>query len=198
VPSDTTGQSPPDDDWADYLEDGETLLWTGRPESDPRLRWPQIGLALFGVPFLAAGLGLIGAALWSVVSGQIQQLWHLGAVLVVICFALPFAAAGAYCIAGPHLTARLADRHVRYALGSRRLYIAKQWWSRTLETYPIQPDTKVDLIRDGLDTVIVHVGSTRDSEGGLITVAAQIEGLADGRPLYRLIRQLQAGMADPR
>lgn len=176
MPTDPTGQPPPDDDWSAYLDEGETLLWTGVPVSDPRLRWSQVGLAIFGVPFLAAGLGMVGAVPWSFISGQVEDLWHLGALVLLFCFGLPFAAAGAYCIAGPHLMARLADRHVRYALSTRRLYIATRWWSRHLETFPIQPATKVGLIRDGLDTVILHLGTSRDREGDLFTVAARIEG----------------------
>lgn len=186
-----------EDDWTDYFEAGEKLVWTGSPESDRRLRWSQIGLATFGAPFLIVGVGLCGATIWGVATGQADTLAKLGAAVFLILFSLPFAAAGLFLVAGPTFKARNAPRYVRYALSTRRAYIAESWWSHQLKTYPLKPDMRVDLLRDGLDSVILHSGHERDSEGDTVTVAAKFEQLADGRPLYQLIRQLQSDMKTP-
>lgn len=183
-----------EDDWTDYFEAGEKLVWTGSPVSDRRLRWSQIGLATFGAPFLIVGVGLCGATIWSVVTGQADTLAKMGAAVFLTLFSLPFAAAGLFLVAGPTIKARYAPRYIRYALSTRRAYIAESWWSHQLKTYPLTPDMRVDLLRDGLDSVILHSGHERDSAGDVVTVAAKFEQLSDGRPLYLLIRQLQSNM----
>lgn len=185
-----------EDDWTAYFEAGEKLLWTGSPESDRRLRWSQIGMAIFGAPFLIVGVGLCGASVWGILTGEADTLWKFGMAVFLILFSLPFAAAGLFLVAGPSFKARYAPHYVRYALSTRRAYIAESWWSRQLKTYPLRPDMRVDLVRDGLDSVILYSGSERDSDGDLVTVAVKFEQLADGRPLYHLVRQLQSGMTD--
>jgi len=184
---------PEHEDWTAYLGAGEELLWTGRPEADRRLRWQQIGVAVFGAPFLIVGAGLCLTSLWGIVSGQADSLWKVGLALFLILFSLPFAAAGIFLVAVPSLKARYAPRYVRYALSTQRAYIAESWWSRQMKTYPILPRARVDLLRDGLDTVVLHYGAERDSDGDPVTVTARFEQLADGQRLYHLIRQIQSG-----
>ena len=153
-------------------------------------------MAIFGAPFLVVGVDLCGASVWCILSGEADTLWTLGIAVFLILFSVPFAAAGAFLVAGPSLKARYAPRYVRYALSTQRAYIAESWWSRQLKTYPITPDARIDLVRDGLDSVILYSGSERDADGDLVTVAARFNRLADGRPLYHLIRQLQSGIKE--
>ncbi|MEE4347826.1 MAG: hypothetical protein V2I53_13600, partial [Paracoccaceae bacterium] len=119
--------------------------------------------------------------------------WKVGLALFLILFSLPFAAAGIFLVAVPSLKARYAPRYVRYALSTQRAYIAESWWSRQMKTYPILPRARVDLLHDGLDTVVLHYGAERDSDGDPVTVTARFEQLADGQRLYHLIRQIQSG-----
>lgn len=189
MPSDRT------DTWDAYLGPGETLLWAGGPEPDTRLRWGQIGMAIFGAPFLLFGIGFIGITLWSMLAGQASEAWQWGVALFFVAFGLAFAAVGVSMVVWPHLSARLRPRYERYAVGTQRAYIARSWWRPSIKSYAIRPDANVELIRGGLDIVVFQVGTVSDSDGARHEVTARFMALADGMHVYRLIRQVQSDIA---
>jgi len=97
--------------WNDYLAEGETLAWEGRPA--PRAFTFRNGLhSLFGV------LLLVGAIFWQVIACGLAkaQPWPWPALIPV-----PFLLAGLYLTFGHLLLARLEWSRVGYAVSNRRL-----------------------------------------------------------------------------
>lgn len=98
---------------------------------------------------------------------------------------------------GPHLTARLAHKRIRYALSNKRAYIATNWWGRDLTCYPIKPDALIEIKKGRLDQVNLHIKSEKDSDGNIVQISAEFIGQTDGTALFQLIRRLQAAQTGP-
>jgi hypothetical protein len=188
------GASPPSR-WEDYFEPGERLLWQGGPVADPRLRPGQIALAAFGLPFLGVGLFLFLTSAGKLLTRP-SSLSEAGLALFLLLFSLPFVGAGLGMVFGPHLAARLAPRFVRYALSDRRAYIANRWWwRRDLASYPIAPDSVLELKQGRTDTVTFYSHAGVDSDGDKHRKTAAFESIADGPAVYALLRKVQRGDA---
>ena len=178
------------DRWEDYFEPGETLLWEGRPMPRRGITPGIIGLAVFGAPFFLAGLAMSGGSLLWMFGIQVGQL-KLGEGVFMFFFGLPFLGIGAGMVLGPWYAMRHAHRKVRYALSNRRAYIASQWWTRKIETYPISKDGPLSL--EGGTTVYFHTLVGRDSDGDRTTEEKGFENIADAKDVYHLMRQIQDG-----
>lgn len=176
------------DRWEDYFDPGETLLWQGQPRQGARLSFFMVFLALFGLPFLIAGLAVFGSG----IAGIAKFDAGLGGVLLglfLLFFSFPFIGAGAAMIFGPWYMQANAHRKVRYALSNRRAYIATQWWSKKLQTVRIAADATVTL-ENGKDVYFrTEVG--KDSDGDRTTERKGFENIADADEVYRLIRGIQ-------
>ncbi len=180
---------PSPEDWADYFEPGETLLWQGAPRRGLRITPLMIFLSLLGLPSTVAG----GMAF-------LTGLEHLGTPdsatgygLFMLLFGLPFVAAGLALTFGPWYAALKAHEKVRYALSDRRAYVANFWWKRTMESYPIGPEDPIELEQGRTDTVWFSSVLSHDSEGGKTRERTGFHGISDGRQVYDLLRQIQKG-----
>jgi hypothetical protein len=179
----------PHDGWDAYLQPGESLIWEGTPLPGIRNRARLTFLSLFGVPFFL--VGLVGGAV-----GLRHAFWlgEVGLGLFTLAIALIFLLVGYTLVVHQWVEAARAHRTTRYALSTRAAYIARQGRKRSLESYPILPDTALELVHgDGYDDLWFHSRRERDSDGDMTTTRVGFEGIADGAAVYRLMRSIQTG-----
>lgn len=180
--------------WHAYFRTDERLLWEGAPQPGVFGKAKIVMLGLFGLPFLAAGVATLLAGLRNVAVAQ--DLGGLGLGFFLTVFSLPFVGVGALMVVGQWIAAAQAHRKIRYALSTRAAYIAKNYWRRSLASYPILPTTEVELEKGaGADSVWFYSREERDSDGDRTVTRVGFENIADGDALFRLIRQIQTGDA---
>jgi hypothetical protein len=180
---------PAPDSWETYLQPGERILWEGAPLPGIRNRGRLVFMSLFGVPFLVFGVAGTGVGLrhafWL---GQ----WGLG--LVTTSLALIFLFFGYTFAIHQWVDAARAHRTTRYGLTSRGAYIARQTRKRSLDAFPILPETALELEQcDGYDNLWFHTRREKDSDGDLSTTRYGFEGINDGTDVYQLMRSIQTG-----
>ncbi len=178
--------------WQDYFQPGETLLWEGAPKPGVHGKVKIIGLALFGLPFLIAGIGVGVAGVGQVFAAR--GWGDIGVGLFLATFSLPFTGVGAVMVVGQWYAAAQAHAKVRYALSTRAAYVAKSLWTRSIETYPILRSTPTGLEKGRTaDTVWFHVRSEKGSDGDRTTTRVGFDNIAGGEAVFRLIRSVQTG-----
>ncbi|WP_309667155.1 hypothetical protein [Tabrizicola sp.] len=178
--------------WQDYFQPGETLLWEGAPKPGVHGKVKIIALALFGLPFLIIGLGVFATGVGMAFGGKTWG--DIGLGLFFAAFAVPFAGVGALMVVGQWWAAARAHAKIRYALSSRAAYIAKTYWTHSIESYPILKSTATGLEKGrSADTVWFHVRSERGADGDRSTTRIGFDNIADGDSVYRLIRSIQTG-----
>ncbi|MFZ1727412.1 MAG: hypothetical protein WBO29_15755 [Albidovulum sp.] len=181
-------------DWQRYLLPGETLLWEGAPVRGVLHRPMIFVTALFGLPFLVVGLGLIVHGASELFAAR--RVWDVVLRLGLAAFGVPFAAIGAGLVFGLWYMSATAHRKVRYALTNRCAYVAKAYWNRSIETYPIRPESTIELIKGKqADTLWFQVFSDRDSDGTVSVKRCGFENIADGDDVYLLLRRIMSGEA---
>ena len=178
--------------WNAYFQAGETLLWEGAPKPGV-YGWPKIiGLAIFGLPFLIPGIGMIIFGGAQVI--RAESWGDVGLGLFLSIFGLPFAGVGAAMVVGQAWASAEAHKRLRYAVSTRCAYIAKSYWTKSLESYPILPGTALGLeTGHRADTVWFHVHNERDSDGDRTTTRISFDNIAGGDEVYRLLRSIQTG-----
>ena len=121
--------------WEGILEEGEKILWQGRPDGRLRPGLRQLGGALFGLVF--AGFALFWM-LMAAAEGGSFWIYGLGH------FALGMALA-----VGPIAYDVIRRRRTWYTLTDRRAFIATDMplVGRRLAFYPIRPDSPVRLLQ---------------------------------------------------
>lgn len=188
------------DRWEDWFQPGETLLWEGAPSPGIRNLMQNVFFTVFGLPFLAAGLFVSGLGLGYFFGfAPNWNAWHLAIGAFLALFGLPFIGAGAGMALGPWVHDYLRPRRIRYALSDRCGYVASRMWKRSMDVLPIRA-TRIETEehRDGTLSVWFHFEQHRDSDGDTQTAKKGFEALADGHDVYRMIRNLQDGLAtDP-
>jgi hypothetical protein len=178
--------------WQHYFQPGETLLWEGAPKPGVH-GWPKIiGLALFGLPFLVVGVVFCLFGLRQAATGA--TMGDVGLGLFFAVFSLPFGGVGALMVVGQYWAAVEAHRRIRYALSTRCAYIAKSYWTHSIESYPILPETALGLEkRRTSDMVWFHVQTERNSDGDRTTTRISFDNIAEGDVVYNLLRNIQMG-----
>lgn len=182
------------DSWDAYFQPGETLLWEGAPKPGVH-GWPKIiGLAVFGLPFLVIGIGVFLTGLQQVLNAA--NLPDIGLGLFFTAFGVPFAGAGAFMVFGQWWAASQAHHKIRYAVSTRCAYIARSWWTRSLESYPILPGSALGLEKGRhADTVWFHLRTEKDLDGDRTTSRISFDNIAEGEAVYNLLRSIQTGPA---
>lgn len=182
------------DGWEDYFDPGEMLIWQGAPERRSRLTPTMIGLAIFGTPFLMAGLGVSFGGLAFMLGFDFGWAKAAGGFFMFL-FGMPFMGAGAGMVFGPYYAQSRAHKYVRYALTDRRAYIASNWWKRRkMEVLTIARDAPVTIENDR--SVYFHTIVGTDSDGDRSTERKGFENIADAIKIYRLLREIQSGHDD--
>jgi hypothetical protein len=178
--------------WRDYFQPGETLVWQGAPKPGSHGLAKIVALALFGLPFLVLGIGICITGLGMLYGVQGWQDAGLG--LFFTTFGVPFAGVGAVLVFGQAYAAHQAHRKIRYALSARAAYVAKSWWTRSIEAYPILRSTPTGLEKGRwANTVWFHVRSEKDQDGDRSTTRVAFDNIVDGESVFRLICAIQTG-----
>ncbi len=174
--------------WAPYLDDGETLLWQGRPDDRLFLLRKADGLL---IPFSLFWGGF--ALFWNL------SAWAMGAPLFFKLFGLPFLAIGLYVIIGRFFVDQMIRRKTIYALSDRRAFIATSAFGRSLREMTISHHTQLTYLPGKTTTLILGTPAsqrpTRDmrSMGQWHGASGEFafRAIPDGDEVYRMLRDIQ-------
>ncbi len=177
--------------WDRLLQPGERILWEGSPLPGIRNIPFRVLASLFGLGLLAWGLAILMKFLPEAVRegnvGQAGFAFVMGSMLTL---------AG---VSGALLQWRAAARaHTTtlYVLTNRCAYIVEKTRIGTVKSYPILPETAVELKRHkGYDDVWFHVRREPGSEGSVTTTQIGFEGISEGQRVFALIRNIQTEQA---
>lgn len=172
------------DPWAGILDEGETILWQGRPNGDVVVSLTTVASSLFGLAF--AGFALF----WMIMAAQAGGFFWM--------FGLIHFSVGVLLAGGPLFWDAFRRRHTWYTLTDRRAFIATDLplKGKRLESYPITADTPLSLEEDPRATVYFAAGLRRGSNGKKRHTKIGFERIDDGREVYRLMRDIQSNDAD--
>ncbi|MBD3679735.1 MAG: aspartate carbamoyltransferase catalytic subunit [Rhodobacteraceae bacterium] len=170
------------DGWQGILDEGERILWQGRP--DGRVVWKprHFGLLLFGGFF--AGFALF----WMIMASQAGGLfWMFGL--------LHFSVGIALMLGGPYGGAYIR-RHSWYTLTDRRAFIATDMpmVGRRLNSYPIDRDSVLQFA-EGDPSSVYFATILKRTKNGSRRVPVGFENIEDAREVYGLLRDVQRGEA---
>lgn len=168
------------DEWAGLLDEGEEILWQGRPEHRLRLEFKSPLEAVIAIVFVGFSIFWMNGAAQS--GGYF---WTFG---------LLFFAVGLYQLVGQHIWAAMERRRTFYTLTNRRAIIAKTsvTGTRRLKSYPIGPGTRVTLEEaHGLGSVHFATQTRTNSKGHETTRDIGFELLPDAREVLGMMRGLQ-------
>jgi len=172
--------------WDTYLDRGEKLLWEGAPKPGLRFKPSDLILSVSGGFFFAFSVFWISMAS-TMPSGMV------GFDLLFPLFGVPFVAVGAYLMVGRFFWEAHVRSKTRYALTTKRGIIARSAWGRTLKSYPIDDDTRIEFLPGETATLYFAREEKRGSKGARYTVQHGFEYIADGDEVYRLMRRIQQG-----
>lgn len=171
---------PRDESWADYLEEGERLLWKGAPATGTRVTNTGITQSIFGVFFLGFSVFWVGLGA------------NTGGGLTVALFGAPFVMVGLWLVAGHWFYDAYKRKHSRYALTNKRALIARTVFGRKMESYPINRFAPVGLVEGPLDTVNFHQ-KTVHSKNGDTQINVGFRYIHNGRKVYNILRDIKGG-----
>ncbi len=164
--------------WQGILDDGEAILWQGRPNTDLIWRPANWVTMIFGLAF--AGFALF----WMIMAAQAGGLfWAFGLIHFSVGLGIAF---------GPPFWNAWRRRHTWYTLTDRRAFIATDMplRGRRLRSYPITEDTV--LAYDAGDPASIHFAHEyKRSKNGSTRVEIGFERIADGADVYARFRQIQ-------
>ena len=166
-------------DWAGILDQGENILWQGRPLPRLRLEFQTPFEPLFFTFFTGFSV------FWMVGASRAGGLfWTFGLLFFVV---------GSYSLIGQHYWKRYLRAHTFYTLTDRRALIATDVWGRrTLKSYPIAKSTMVELADGAPGSVFFATETQTDSDGDRTHSRIGFELVEDCRSVYALIRQIQS------
>jgi hypothetical protein len=183
--------------WEDYLDPGESLLWTGAPVTGLRVTPRGIATSLGSLFLLGFAVFWTAGAGMGIWSGEWREADGFMALFFFVfpIFGLPFIAVGLYGVIGHYFADARKRARTRYALTTRRALIAVDGRERLLRSWPIQPDTVVDF-HPGPEASIRFATEVQvDSDGDKTHTRTGFELIPDGDTVMRLIRQIQTGTA---
>ena len=166
--------------WEGILDDGETVLWQGRPNASFVFKARYIFTTLFGLTFAAFAL------FWMFMARSAGgTIWMFG----LIHFS-----AGIGLVIAPAFYSIWKRRHTWYTLTDRRAFIAtdKPFSGRKLKSYPIDSDTTLDYT-PGHYSTIYFAHEHRSGKNGTVHTPVGFERIEDGKAVYELIRDIQSG-----
>jgi len=164
--------------WADILDEGEAILWQGRPDGAVKFRFSHILSGLFGLAF--AGFALF----WMVMASQAGGLfWMFGLIHFFVGLSIGI---------GPPFWSAWRRRHTWYTLSDQRAFIATDipLRGRKLASYPLGVDTVLNFQAGDLDT-IQFAHEMRRTKNGSRRHDIGFERIEGGQEVYRLMRKVQ-------
>lgn len=175
-----------DDAWAEYLEEGETLLWQEQPVPGYELSFGSVLMMLVGLPFVLAGLYILvflGRAIFS----------DIFAGGIVWMFGLTFVALGLHAMASPTILQLFRQRRTWYSLTNKRALIATSMplTKKRLKSYPITIDSQINLEDGPLQTIYFATEITHH-HGRKSSYRIGFERIVSGPEVYKLLNELRA------
>lgn len=169
--------------WEGILDQGERIVWQGRPDPGLHFGPGQLGTALFSVFF--SGF----AVFWMVMASRAGgAFWMFGLIHFSVGIAMFWKA-----IVG----ATFRRRHTWYTLTDRRAFIATDlpFKGKRLQSYPITPDTRISLAGGPLSTIHFAREERRGNKGRHYMVDIGFERIEDGEKVAAILRRVQRGGA---
>lgn len=162
--------------WESILDDGEKILWQGRPDGAIHFKVSNIMTFLFGLAF--AGFAVFWMAMAASAGGGF---WMFGLIHFAVGISISFGSIfwGAY-----------KRRHTWYSLTDRRAFIAVDLpiRGRNLKSYPINQGTALEYQQGPLSTIHFSEETRRGSKGRRYNVKIGFEHIGEGDKVYRLMR----------
>lgn len=171
------------DGWQGILDEGEAILWQGRPDGRIAFDIGNIFALIFGLFF--AGFALF----WMLMASQAGGFfWMFGLLHFFVGLGVAF---------GPTFYSAYRRRHTWYTLTDRRAFVASDMSikGKSLESYPITRDMVISLLEGPPDT-IWFASITKRSRNGTKTVKIGFERIDGGREVYRMMRDIQERAAN--
>ena len=171
------------DPWAGILDDGENILWQGRPDGAIALRPANLFTLVFGCFF--AGFALF----W--MYGAMQAgggFWAFGLTPFGVGIGIIFQAL---------FWDTFHRRRSWCTRTDRRAFIATDppLMRRSLKSPPITPDTSLELI-DKTPPSKIFVTRAKRTKNGSREIPVGFERITDGRDVYRKTRDIQTQASD--
>ncbi|WP_424938962.1 hypothetical protein [Aliiroseovarius sp. S253] len=160
--------------WGDYLDEGEEILWQGRPDQ-------SVALALdFPVVWSLAGAFFLCVLAVSISQGILNA--TVLSTLVFLAFVV------LVCL----LTDTYRRRSTWYTLTSRRAFVATDYpmVGKSITSYRITPEMVVEF-QPRAPASIFFAEEWRDYGRERELVKVGFRRLADGQKVYRLIQDIQ-------
>jgi len=166
-------------EWQGILDEDEVILWQGRPEHRVKFEFRSAFEPLFFTFF--TGFSIFWMAMASLAGGFF---WMFGLIFFVV---------GSYNLIGQHFWKAHLRRATFYTITDRRAFIATNpaFGKRTLDSYPITPDTNLRIQDEKGLTSIFFSRETVQTGRSAQMQEIGFELLADGRDVYSKMRQLQ-------
>lgn len=164
--------------WEGILDDGEEILWQGRPDGAVRWKVGNFVTLIFGIFF--AGFALFWMAMAAKGGGG---MWMFGLIHFSAGIGIAF---------GPPFGSAYKRRHSWYTLTGNRAIIATDtpFRGRKLISYPITADTNLGFDNEPLATVTFAEEYRRGNKRSY-TVDIGFEWIEDGAEVYGLMRDIQ-------
>ncbi|MEL7091726.1 MAG: hypothetical protein AAFN94_08335 [Pseudomonadota bacterium] len=169
-----------DDEWQGLLDPDERIIWQGKPSGRVQLEFESV----FSVIFMAAWTAL---PLFALIAQPKADMLIIPVLFVGI---------GAYFFVGQHFWAAFQRRRTFYTLTNTRAFIGHAALTgRTLDSYPITPDTPLQLDEGRARAVWFATGPKARNFSNEGTAPIGFERLEDPRAVYQLLRNVQRGDA---
>ncbi|WP_299192976.1 aspartate carbamoyltransferase catalytic subunit [uncultured Litoreibacter sp.] len=168
-------------EWAGILDQGEEVVWQGKPASAIRLEFRGPFEPVFFLFFTGFSV------FWMVMASQAGGVFWM--------FGLLFFFVGSFQLVGQHFWKAAIRQRTHYTLTSKRAFVAKNpvFGSRSLESYPLTPETTLAL-EEGKYTSIYFAERTETRNDSTHIVKIGFELLEDGREVFRKMRDIQQSL----
>lgn len=174
--------------WDGILDPGERILWQGRPDGTLELSGIDLRRAAFGFAIMAFAAFWTSAALSTAPSGLPRLILCLAGLLLL---GIGLRHAGGHLIWDAY-----RRRRTWYTLTNRRAMIATDMAGRKkLESYPIEPETAVTLVRGSPGNILFATVYQKTKQGSRRRRIG-FERLHDAGEIYDLMRRVQRGGFD--
>ncbi|MDF0595419.1 aspartate carbamoyltransferase catalytic subunit [Psychromarinibacter halotolerans] len=165
--------------WEGILNEGETILWQGRPGHRLVIGVGQIAAMIFGLFF--SGFAL----LWMILAAQAGGFfWMFGLIHFSVGLSIGVL---------PPFWSAWSRRHTWYTLTDRRAFIATDipLMGRKLKDYPIDTQTPLTW-DDGERGNVWFANEYRKTKNGSRKIPIGFERIPDARKVYDLCRKVKS------
>lgn len=165
-------------DWDAILEDGEELLWQGRPDASVVWQKRHILPVVLGV-----GVAVLGIIWIFFVTQSNTYSVIMGLILIGL---------GGFLGVAPPVLASMVRKASWYSLSNKRCFIAmnRKNIGRKLAAYRVDPE--FELLFDGKDPgTIIFAIETRQPGNAAYLVKISFDRIKDSQKVYQMMRDIQ-------